>query len=610
MLRRVPGGPGVDLTVPPARSGSEPPAQALDPSAHGDAAPWALRSYALLADGERGALIDPHGRVVWMCAPRWHDDAVFSELIGGRGSFTVCPEDSWNVWGGYYEDGSLIRVSRWTLVDSVVECREALALPAETGRAVLLRRIRALRGDACVRVRLDARAGFGRHPMTAPHREGGEWSATSGPLRLRLSGAEHAVVAGDGTLEARIVVPRGRSHDLVLEVAADAPGHEPLDAARLWERTERSWAKVVPECSALAAPRDSRHAYAVMYGLTSRSGGMVAAATTSLPERANTGRDYDYRYAWIRDQCYAGTAVAAHGPHTLLDDAVRFVTERVLEDGPHLRPAYTSGGGQVLGERTLPLPGYPGGTDRIGNRAREQFQLDTFGEALQLFAAAAGLDRLDDEARRALDVVVRAVEERWREPDAGLWELDPAWWAHSRLSAVVGLRAVARALPNGPADHWTGLARAVLDETERRCLRPSGRWQRSPDDQGVDAALLRALTRGDWPGRDRQLAATRAAVERELAEDGYVYRFRRPGAELGDDEGAFLLCGFMMALACRAEGRSVEAMRWFERTRSACGPPGLFAEEYDVAQRQLRGNLPQAFVHALLLESSVRLAGP
>ncbi|GAA4666091.1 glycoside hydrolase family 15 protein [Streptomyces chumphonensis] len=569
--------------------------------------PWTLRSYALLADGERGALIDPHGAVVWMCAPRWHDAAVFSALIGGSGDFTVRPDDPWQVWGGRYEDGSLIRVSRWTLTGSQTECREALALPGDADRAVLLRRVRAVRGAARVQVRLAVRADFGTRPMTDLRLRDGVWHARSGSLHVRLHGLAHAAVGPDGALAAPVAVPAGGGHDLVLEISA-GPRDDPLDPARLWERTERAWAQAVPECRELPAAADVRQAYAVLTGLTSRSGGMVAAATTSLPERAATGRDYDYRYAWLRDQAYAGTAVARHGPHRLVDDAVRFTARRLHEDGPHLRPAYRVDGGPLPRERTLPLPGYPGGGNRIGNRAGAQFQLDVFGEALSLFAAAARLDRLDDDARRAVDIAARAVEETWRRPDAGLWEIEPAWWTHSRLSAVAGLRAAAEALPGPSARRWEELADAVLRETERTCKHPTGRWQRSPQDARLDAALLRPLSMDRRLADGPALTATREAVERDLTSEGYVYRFQHGDHPLGRAEGAFLLCGHFMTAACLAEGRTAAAGRWFERTRGACGSPGLYAEEYDVVQRQLRGNLPQAFVHALLLENAVRLA--
>ena len=117
-----------------------------------------------------------------------------------------------------------------------------------------------------------------------------------------------------------------------------------------------------PSSASTLAPHDTRHAYTVLRGLTSSGGGMVAAATMSLPERASQGRNYDYRYVWIRDQCFTGQAIAAAGAHPLLDDAVSFVSARLLDDGPKLTPAYTTGGGRVPDQRSLHLPGYPGGT--------------------------------------------------------------------------------------------------------------------------------------------------------------------------------------------------------------------------------------------------------
>ena len=331
---------------------------------------------------------------------------------------------------------------------------------------------------------------------------------------------------------------------------------------------------------------------------------MVAAATTSLPERARAGRNYDYRYAWIRDQCYAGLAAARAGVTGSLDDAVRFVGARLREHGPDLRPAYTVSGGDVPDERPLLLPGYPGGDAIAGNHVNAQFQLDTFGEALLLFAAAARADRLDADGWRAADAAVAAIEARRHEPDAGIWELDDACWTHSRLACVAGLRAIAAA--RGRDDERdarrVALAERMLAETDAGCRHPTGRWQRASDDPRVDAALLLAAIRGAVPARDGRSVATLRAVHEELCEDGYAYRFRADARPLGEAEGAFLLCGFLVSLALGQQGDDVGAARWFERNRAACGPPGLLSEEYDVRQRQLRGNLPQAFVHALLLE--------
>ena len=572
-----------------------------------------LSEYALLADGERGVLVGPRGDFVWMCAPRWESDAVFSALIGGPGVYAVTPAERSFVWGGYYEPDTLIWRSRWVTTAQEIECREALAMPGDPHAAVALRRILAIDGDTQVRVFLDPRAGFGRHKATQISHggsEGGVWTARCGPLYLRWSGAATATPRRGGGLEAVITVPAGGHHDLVLEISDRRFEYEPADPDAAWEGTSAAWDEEVPKLSGTIADRDARHAYAVMRGLTSSAGGMVAAATMSLPERAEENRNYDYRYAWIRDQCFSGQAVAAAGPYPLLDTAVDFVTERIRADGPRLKPAYTAGGGPVPGERTLHLPGYPGGSDKVGNWVNHQFQLDAFGEVLLLLAAAAGHDRLDREHWRAAEAAVAAIKERGGDPDAGIWELDEQRWAHSRLTCVAGLRAIARVAPASQGAAWSGLADALLADVTSDCLHPSGRWQRAPGDDRIDAALLLPALRGAMAAGDPRTLATLKAAEAELACDGYMYRFRPDERPLGAAEGAFLLCGFTMALTLHQHGREVEAARWFERNRAACGPPGLLTEEYDTTQHQVRGNAPQAFVHALLLEAAERLALP
>jgi GH15 family glucan-1,4-alpha-glucosidase len=569
-----------------------------------------LSEYALLADGERGVMVGPRGDFVWMCTPRWDSDAVFSALIGGAGVYAVTPVEQPFVWGGYYEPRSLIWRSRWITTTQAIECREALAMPGDRHRAVALRRVEAIDGDTRVQVVFDPRAGFGRHEPRDVKHEGGVWTARCGPLHLRWSGMKGARRRSGGELRAEVTVPAGDRLDLVLEISDRPLAGPPPDPDVAWQATRTAWDDAVPALSGTIADRDASQAYAVLRGLTSAGGGMAAAATTSLPERAEEGRNYDYRYAWIRDQCYAGEAVAAAGPYPLLDSAVSFVTERLLADGPQLKPAYTVDGGPVPDERQLRLPGYPGGYDKIGNWVNQQFQLDAFGEALLLFAAAARHDRLTSDHWQAAEAAVAAIQKRAGEPDAGIWELDNRHWAHSRLTCAAGLRAIAAAAPPSQGAAWSGLADGLVADVTADCLHPSGRFQRAPDDERVDAALLLPIIRGAVPAGDPRALATIKAVAADLGQDGYLYRFRADDRPLGESEGAFLLCGFAMALTEHQLGHEVEAARWFERNRAACGTPGLLTEEYDVTQRQVRGNAPQAFVHALLLEAAQRLAAP
>lgn len=573
-------------------------------------APHVLREYALLADGRRGALIGPRGEISWMCAPSWDSDAVFATLIGGRGVFAITPRDRF-VWGGHYEDDTLIWRSRWVTTDGIVECREALAYPGDPHRTVLLRRLIAVRGDACATATLAPAAGFGRHGMQHLTRDDrGSWHAQCGGLRLSVHGLAHAEVtdrSGAVALQADLKVPEGGCHDVVLELA-DHPltGAEP-DPEQIWSDTEKNWKATFPDIDADVADRDARHSYAVLRGMTTPGSGTVAAATMSLPERADRHRNYDYRYVWIRDQCYIGQAVALGGPDPLLDDSLTFVTARLLDDGPDLKPAYRVDGTAVPDEQSLPLSGYPGGNDVVGNHAHAQFQLDAFGEALLLLAAAGRHDLLDGERYRAVTAATSAIAKRWQEPDAGVWELDNQRWAHSRLICVAGLRAIAAHSPARDAAHFEALSETILAGIAD-CVHPSGRWQRAPGDTRVDAALLTAAIRGAVPADDPRSRATLRAVVDELGQDGFIYRFRHDDRPLAEAEGAFLLCGFWAALACAQQGDVVSATRYFERSRAACGPPRLFGEEYDVAQSQLRGNIPQAFVHGLLIESSLRLA--
>ena len=404
-------------------------------------------------------------------------------------------------------------------------------------------------------------------------------------LRFRLAGGAGGRGPPTASSAMTVKLAAGETHDFVLEISDRDFTDEPPDAGRLWAATEEAWAQVVPDCDDLIAVTDARHAYAVLRGLTSASGAMVAAATTSLPERLEAGRNYDYRYAWIRDQCYAGLAFAAHGPHPMLAGSVRFITERLLADGPGLMPGYTVAGKPIGGERPLRLRGFPGGagrrTVRTGNWVRRQFQLDAFGESLSLLAAAAGHDMLGEDEWRAAETAVAAIEKRWREPDAGIWELDERRWAHSRLACVSGLRAIAEAAGHParcPSDRAAGTVTGWRPGGARLPTpsRPASRTACTPRAGGS----ARRTTSG-WTPRcccrrsaaaslaDPRNIATIEAVHAELASDGFVYRFRHDARPLHKAEGAFLLCGFWMALVEHARGNPVAAAHWFERNRSA-----------------------------------------
>ncbi len=579
------------------------------------AGPRNLRDYALIGDGERGALIDSTGAISWMCFPSWSDQAIFAGMLGSGGRFQVLLDEP-AVSASYYERDSLIWHGRWITRHGTLESRDALLYPAEQGRAVLLRRFLATTEAMKVRIVIEPALEYGKAPVAPWKRVGSSFVTSNSSVTMRLTGASDAKIrSGLGRATLLLLdleLQPGRQRDLVLEICrGDHLPREAPDVDQCWKRTEVSWHDAIPDCTNVVASQDVSRSIAILRAMTNDAGATVAAATTSLPEHDGADRNYDYRYCWIRDICYIGQAGASMtGADALFDGALGFVTARLNEHGDHTSPAYLPDGRRVPAEVELDLPGYPGGHNVVGNRVRDQFQLDIFGEALLLLANGAAKDRLQGEHRKAIEICIAAIEKHAGRNEAGIWETKPKRWTHSRLIAVAGLRAIAtlepaktivqRALPL--ADH-------LLSTMSTTCLHESGRWMRAPDDERIDASLLLAQIRGACDADDPRSRATLDAVQRELVDDDYVYRYRRPGHHLGEDEGAFLICNFWMSLACLGAGRIAQGTRYFERARSACGSPGLFSEEYDVGAHQLRGNLPQAFVHALLIETAAAQAG-
>ena len=523
--------------------------------------PHVLREYALLADGERGVLVGPRGDFSWLCFPRWDSPALFSSLLGGTGSYDVVPRDPF-VWGGYYEERSLIWRSRWvTRSDAIIESREALALPAGSARAVVLRRVIARGGTARVRVSLNLRGDFGRAPLRRLARDGeGVWRAETAGTHFRWLGAGAASAVADGHGGKMLVfdldLPEGAHHDLVLVLAEDESDLELPPADVAWSETEQAWRDRVPEIALPVGERDARHAVAILSGLTSNGGGMVAAATMSLPERAREGRNYDYRYVWIRDQCFAGQAAQRPGCTALLDDAVAFVHAALLEHGPSTRPAYTTTGDPVPDEHEVGLPGYPGGGAVAGNWANRQFQLDLFGESLLLLATASASDRLDAAGWRAAEIAADAIAARWGEPDAGIWELEPDEWTHSRLVCAAGLRAISTCREAGAAARgWLALADEITAHVSRHAVHPTrplaALAARRPYRRG--AADPRAARRGR--GRRSAHARDPRRRARRADEDGYAYRYRPDARPLGARGGRLPLLRVPAGARARATGR-------------------------------------------------------
>jgi GH15 family glucan-1,4-alpha-glucosidase len=352
------------------------------------------------------------------------------------------------------------------------------------------------------------------------------------------------------------------------------------------------------------------------------TGGIIAAPTTSLPEHLGGTRNWDYRYCWLRDATFALAALIENG---FVDEANAWRTwllRAVAGDPDDLQIMYGPAGERHLPEAELPwLPGYEGSTPvRVGNAASEQFQLDVYGEVMDvLHQARRRRVESDDQSWAIQRVLLADLESRWREPDDGLWEVRGArrHFTHSKVMAWVAMDRAVKAVEqfgrNGDVDRW----RAVRDEIHAEVLQRGydedlGSFVQSYGSTRVDASLLTVPLVGFLPPDDPRVRGTLEAVRRELLDDGLVRRYRHdPNVQdvdgLPPGEGAFFLCSFWFVDNLVLLGELDEACEMFDRLLSLRNELGLLSEEYDPELGRLVGNFPQAFSHIGLVNTALRL---
>jgi GH15 family glucan-1,4-alpha-glucosidase len=407
-----------------------------------------------------------------------------------------------------------------------------------------------------------------------------------------------------------------------------SPSHQPEPAAidALWalDAAERWWREWSGRCAYDGEWSDEvLRSLIVLKALTyGPTGGIVAAPTTSLPERIGGERNWDYRYCWMRDATLTLDALMIGG---YLEEAIAFRAWTQRATAGHPRQAQIMYG--VAGERRLPevtldwLPGYEGSKPvRVGNAASEQFQLDVYGEMLD--AAHRGrvlAGRADEQGWERQLAVLDYLEEAWREPDEGIWEVrgPRRHFTHSKVMAWVGfdraIQAIERFDLPGPVDRWRLLRDEIHTQVCRRGYdRDRKTFTQYYGGQGLDASLLLIPATGFLPPDDERVRGTIEAVERELVHDGFVYRYQAGDGSvdgLEGGEGAFLPCSFWLVDCLGAIGREDDARALFERLLGLANDVGLLAEEYDPGASRQVGNFPQAFTHLALVNSAAGLAG-
>ncbi len=595
-----------------------------------------LHQHALLSDCGAAALVTAAGSVDWLCLPRFDSAPVLGRLLDDdAGHFLIAPATDAATATWRYRPCSLVLDTTWTCDDGEVVVTDAMALGArerghELGRTapgVLLRSVRCNRGSMVVRVEFAPRPEFGLvHPRL---------SAADGCV-VADGGASILVLSSDVEMrfdQARASVNvhlhQGQEVGFALE-QWDAWGQAPAPwkqrkIRRRLEGTAASWRSWSTLHQHYDGPLRElvHHSGVVLQGLTyARSGAVVAAPTTSLPEGVGSGRTWDYRFTWVRDASMTlqGLYIAA-----CPDEAERFFSflaraaSTQLNRGLHLQIMFGIGGERDLSERELShLSGWrDSGPVRVGNEAWAQHQLDVYGALLDAaYTLRDQLGELDEPTRLFLVAVVDAAASRWREEDQGIWEVrGPARpFVHSKLMCWValdrGLAMVPLLRPDQAlADSW----HAARDEVKDAILSEgwsdrAGAFAQSFGSDDLDASVLLMAIVGFLPPSDARLLSTIDAIEQSLQDErGLIYRY------LGDDgfdepEGTFLLCTFWLAQALALTGQVRRARETLFRAAGHATELGLFAEQVDPTSGELLGNFPQAFSHLGLVNAAQALA--
>lgn len=587
-----------------------------------------LEDYALLGDTYTAALVGRDGSVDWLCLPRFDSDACFAALLGGpeQGRWLLAPAASSATTTRRYRGDSLVLETECSTPDGVARVIDCMPIGGH-GHVDLVRRVEGVSGRVPMRTELSLRFDFG---LTEPwlRTDEGRFVAVAGPNTVYLDSPVYLEQVRNGTLECRFDLAAGQTVDFRLSWAGLGRPPAPIpDTSEEIDRTERWWQRWADQCTYQGPYRDAVvRSLVTLKALTyAPSGGIIAAPTSSLPEKLGGVRNWDYRFCWIRDATFTLLALLDSG---YTEEAVawrEWLVRAVAGRPDQMQIMYGVSGERRLTEVEVSwLPGYEGSAPvRIGNAAAAQFQLDVYGELMDALhqARARGIEP-DADAWRVQRELMDFLEANWREPDEGIWEVRGPRrdFTHSKVMAWVAadraVRAVTRFRLDGPADRWRRLRADIFNEVCSKGYDPDRQaFTQYYGSSTLDAALLMIPLVGFLPADDPRVLGTIAAIERELCDDGLVQRYTHDALTeqvdgLPPGEGAFLTCSFWLADAHALAGNRDRARHLFERVLGLANDVGLLAEEYDLAHRRLVGNFPQALSHLQLVDTANELSGP
>jgi GH15 family glucan-1,4-alpha-glucosidase len=580
-----------------------------------------IEDYALIGDCETAALVGRDGSIDWLCWPRFDSAACFTALLGDaeHGRWLIAPQGEITATRRAYRPDTLILETEFTTAAGRVRVTDFM--PERGTNSDVVRIVTGLEGHVAMHTELVVRFDYGR---TVP------WVSRDPDDTLRMVGGPNQVVlrtrvalhGRDMKTVGEFTLAPGESVDFVLTYGAShLPVPDPIVAADALDDTDRFWREWTGQCTERGEWAGViRRSLITLKALTYRpTGGIAAAATTSLPERIGGARNWDYRFCWLRDTTFTLFALMDGGFYEEAAAWRDWLLRAVAGSPGQMQIMYGLAGERDLSERELAwLPGYENSQPvRIGNAAAGQLQLDVYGEVADAFfhARRGGLPPSTAawELQRAL---VTCLEEIWMHPDEGIWEVrgPRRHFVHSKVMAWVAFDRAVKGIEEfgaeGPLERWRAIRDQIHAEVcDKGFDQGLGSFVQSYGASQVDASLLLLPLVGFLPAADPRIRGTVAAIEQRLRVDGLLLRYDTgSGADgLAAGEGAFLACSFWFVDNLILQGRRDEAREMFERLLALCNDVGLLAEEYDPRARRMLGNVPQAFSHVALVNTAFNL---
>lgn len=580
-----------------------------------------IEDYALIGDTHTAALISRTGSLDWLCFPRFDSGACFAALLGDfqHGRWLLNPVGTLRRIHRQYRDRTLVLETEYETDDGIVTVVDCM--PVRNQAPEVIRLVIGRTGKVRMQCELAIRFDYGSIVPWARSIDG-VWVLTAGPDTVRMR-SDAPLRHEEERLVADFTIAPGQRFRFVLTWSlSHAPPPAPFDVEAVLAETDAWWRHWAKGCTYDGPWRDAvMRSLLTLKALTyAPSGGIVAAATTSLPEKIGGVRNWDYRLCWLRDATFTLYALLNGGYRAEAKAWREWLLRAVAGRPAELQIMYGPSGERRLTELELPwLPGYENSSPvRIGNAATRQVQLDVYGEVMDAMhqARRAGIE--PDETAWALQrAVMDHLEGAWEQPDQGIWEVrgKRRHFTHSKVMAWVAMDRAVKAVEQfkleGPLERWQAIRDTIHEQVCREGYhRDRHTFVQYYGSTSLDASLLMIPLVGFLPASDPRVRGTVEAIEADLMEDGLVRRYTASTEVDGlpPGEGVFLACTFWLADNWHLMGDPAKARAIFERLLTLRNDVGLLAEEYDPHARRLVGNFPQAFSHVGLVNTAYNLS--